>query len=107
MEAGARSAGYVLVRLPLEIKDLFREWLAEHYPLKAEHVMSLIRQSHNGKEYDAAFGSRMRGTGIYADMIENRFRLACKRLGLNQQRPSLDTRQFRVPLRSGDQMGLF
>jgi DNA repair photolyase len=107
VEAGARSAGYVLVRLPLEIKDLFREWLAEHYPLKAEHVMSLIRQTRNGKEYDAAFGSRMRGTGIYADMIENRFRLACKRLGLNQQRPSLDTRQFRVPLRSGDQMGLF
>ncbi len=107
VEAGARWAGYVLVRLPLEIKDLFQEWLIEHYPLKAEHVMSLIRQSHDGKEYDATFGARMRGTGIYADMIENRFRLACKRLGLNQQRVLLDTGQFRVPLRSGDQLGLF
>jgi len=107
VEAGARSAGYVLMRLPLEIKDLFQEWLIEHYPLKAEHVMSLIRQSRNGKEYDATFGARMRGTGIYADMIENRFRLACKRLGLNQQRSLLDTRQFRVPVRSGDQLALF
>ncbi len=107
VEAGARSAGYVLMRLPLEIKDLFQEWLIEHYPLKAEHVMSLIRQSHNGKEYDATFGARMRGTGIYADMIENRFHLACKRLGLNQQRSLLDTRQFRVPVRSGDQLALF
>lgn len=107
VDAGARSAGYVLIRLPLEIKDLFQEWLVEYYPFKAEHVMSLIRQSRDGKEYDATFGTRMRGTGIYADMIENRFRLACKRLGLNQQRSLLDTHQFRVPLRSGDQMGLF
>ena len=107
VEVGARWAGYVLVRLPLEIKDLFQEWLVEHYPLKAEHVMSLIRQSHYGKEYDATFGTRMRGTGVYADMIENRFRLACRRLGLNQQRSPLDTRQFCVPLRSGDQLALF
>ncbi len=107
VDAGARRAGYVLVRLPLEIKDFFQEWLLEHYPLKAEHVMSLIRQSHDGKEYDATFGTRMRGTGGYADMIENRYRLACKRLGLNQQRSSLDTEQFRVPLQSGDQLALF
>lgn len=107
VEAGVRSAGYVLIRLPLEINDFFQEWLIEHYPLKAEHVMRLIRQSRNGKGYDATFGARMRGTGIYADMIENRFRLACKRLGLNQQHSPLDIRQFRVPLRSGDQMGLF
>lgn len=107
VDAGARRAGYVLVRLPLEIKDLFQEWLLEHYPLKAEHVMSLIRQSHAGKEYDATFGTRMRGTGSYADMIENRYRLACKRLGLNQQRVLLDTGQFRVPLQSGDQLALF
>lgn len=107
VDTGVRRAGYVLVRLPLEIKDLFQEWLLEHYPLKAEHVMSLIRQSHAGKEYDATFGTRMRGTGSYADMIENRYRLACKRLGLNQQRSSLDTGQFRVPLQSGDQLALF
>lgn len=107
VEVGVRWAGYVLLRLPLEIKDLFQEWLIEHYPLKAEHVMSLIRQSHEGKEYDAAFGVRMRGTGVYADMIEYRFRLACKRLGLNQQRARLDTSQFRVPLRGSDQLTLF
>ncbi|MFZ5595313.1 MAG: PA0069 family radical SAM protein [Pseudomonadota bacterium] len=106
-EAGARWAGYVLLRLPLEIKDLFKEWLAEHAPLKAEHVMSLIRQSREGKENDAHFGSRMRGAGLYAQMIEQRFRLACKRQGLNRERLRLDTGQFRVPARAGDQLVLF
>ena len=106
-EAGARWAGYVLLRLPLEIKDLFKEWLAEHAPLKAEHVMSLIRQSREGKENDAHFGSRMRGTGLYAEMIEQRFRLICKRLDLNRERLRLDTGQFRVPARAGDQLALF
>ncbi|MEQ6341458.1 MAG: PA0069 family radical SAM protein [Gammaproteobacteria bacterium] len=106
-EAGARWAGYVFLRLPLEIKDLFKEWLTVHAPLRAEHVMSLIRQARDGKEYDANFGTRMRGTGIYADMIDNRFHLACKRLGLNQERLRLDTRQFCVPVRGGDQLTLF
>lgn len=75
--------------------------------LKAEHVMSLIRQSHEGKENDAHFGSRMRGTGLYAEMIEQRFRLICKRLDLNRERLRLDTGQFRVPARAGDQLALF
>ena len=69
-------------RLPNELKDLFKEWLATHYPLKAEHVMSIIRQSRDGKEYDSAFGSRMRGTGKFAELIAQRFHLATKRLNL-------------------------
>ena len=96
-EAGARSAGYVLLRLPLEIKDLFREWLETHEPGKAEHVMSLLRQAHGGKEYNAQFGTRMTGSGAYTEMIAQRFKLACKRLGLNKYRSRLDTSKFQAP----------
>src|SRR5579872_2820691 len=71
--AGAMGAGYVLLRLPYELKELFQEWLKEHYPLKAEHVMSLIRQSRGGKENQSGFGTRMRGTGEYAELIAQRF----------------------------------
>lgn len=104
--AGARSAGYVLLRLPLEIKELFGDWLQQHYPLRAEHVMSLIRQMRGGKEYDAGWGTRMRGTGEFADLIEQRFRKACARFGLNQDRKSIDVTQFRKPKLDG-QMDLF
>jgi len=104
---GADSAGYVLLRLPWEVAPLFKEWLEAHYPNRAEHVMSLVRQSRGGKNYDATWGRRMTGTGQYAGMIAQRFRVACKRFGLNQStRPPLDTSQFRVPARSGDQMHL-
>ncbi|MGH8336716.1 MAG: radical SAM protein, partial [Gammaproteobacteria bacterium] len=97
-EAGACCAGYVLLRLPYEVKDLFREWLAAHMPLKAEHVMSLIRQSRGGKDYDSKFGTRMRGTGEYAELIAKRFSLACKRLNLvHARRMRLNTTRFRVP----------
>jgi DNA repair photolyase len=84
--AGARFAGYTVLRLPLEIAELFVEWLEAHHPLRARHVMSLVRQMRGGKDYDATFGTRMRGTGPIADLIERRFRIACKRLGMNTDR---------------------
>lgn len=94
-KAGAQHASYVLVRLPHEVKDLFKEWLNTHFPDRAEHVMSLIKQMRGGKEYDAAFGKRMRGEGEYANLLETRFRIACKRIKLNAT-PSLplDLTQF-------------
>ena len=96
--AGARWAGYVLLRLPYEIKDLFREWLAEHYPDRAAHVMSLIRDMRGGRDYDSSFGTRMRGTGPYAQLLSNRFRLACRRLRLNSEpRKPLNSALFRAP----------
>ncbi len=104
--AGARSAGYVLLRLPHEVKDLFREWLAEHAPTRAAHVMERIRDSRGGKDYAAQFGERMRGTGIYADLIAQRFRLAHQRLGFESP-PPLDTGRFRPPRLDTDQLTLF
>ncbi len=105
--AGARWAGYVLLRLPYEIKDLFREWLAEHYPDRAAHVMSLIRATRGGRDYDATFGTRMRGTGPYAQLLGNRFRLACRRLNLNTEpRKPHSTALFRPPGATGAQLHL-
>lgn len=106
-EAGVRSATYVLLRLPLEIKDLFKEWLAVHYPLQQGHIMSLVRQTRQGKENDPHFGTRITGTGAYAKMIGHRFELICKRLGLDQVPAPLDTTKFLVPVGSGDQLVLF
>ncbi len=106
VEAGAASAGYVLLRLPLEIKDLFREWLEEKEPGRARHVMSLIRQMRGGKDYDSQWHTRMKGTGPYAEMIARRFHMAIKRLGLNQDRTPLSTDKFRRPPRPGDQLRL-
>ena len=83
-DAGASGAAYILLRLPLEIRDLFHEWLHQHYPLKADHVISLLRQCRGGADYDTRFGHRMRGTGTFADLLEQRFRLCCRRLGLQQ-----------------------
>jgi len=146
--AGAEWAGYVMLRLPHEVAPLFREWLATHAPLKAEHVMSLVQQMRGGNAralndqapaaaaelddfnqellspsglaptqgaprslgrnpyYSAEWGTRHRGEGAYADMIAQRFQLACKRLGLNRKRRTLDIAQFRPPVRAGDQMTL-
>jgi DNA repair photolyase len=105
--AGARWAGYVLLRLPYEVKDLFREWLAAHYPDRAAHVMSLIHGMRGGRDNDPNFGSRMRGTGPYALLLRNRFRLACQRLGLNcAGRGALDTTRFTPPLPAGCQLRL-
>ena len=99
-EAGAWAAGYVLLRLPLEIRDLFHEWLQQHYPLRASHVISLLRQSRGGEDYDSRFGHRMRGTGTFADLMEKRFRRSCAKLGLE--------RRVRLELKTPDsQMSLF
>jgi DNA repair photolyase len=105
--AGARWAGYVLLRLPYEIKDLFREWLATHYPDRAAHVMSLVRDMRGGHDYDSRFGVRMRGTGPYAQLLSNRFRLACRRLNLNSEpRKPLNSDMFRPPGPKGSQLQL-
>src|ERR1700726_1018135 len=95
--AGASSAGYVLLRLPHEVKDLFREWLAEHYPDRAKHVMSLINQSRGGKDYDSQFGTRMVGTGPYAELLRTRFELARRKCGFDsaRDRHELDVTLFR------------
>jgi len=97
-EAGAREAGYVLLRLPLEVKGLFEDWLDTHYPLKARRVMGAIFQSRGGKAYDAAWGERMRGTGPIADLIERRFAIALRKHGLGREsRPGLRADLFRPP----------
>ncbi len=105
-DMGARSAGYVLLRLPLEIKDLFREWLEANAPDRARHVMSLIRQMRGGKDYDSTWHTRMKGTGPYAQMIGKRFQMATRRLGLNKQHSPLTVEHFRKPARVGDQLAL-
>ena len=105
--AGATCAGYVTLRLPLEIKDLFKEWLAEARPDRAARVMSLVRQSRGGRDYDPQWGSRMRGTGPVADLIGARFKVATARLGLNRDERRADATQFRVPPKAGDQLALF
>ncbi len=106
-EAGAESAGYVVLRLPLEVEGLFQEWLEHHQPLKARRVMSLVRQFHGGRAYDSTFGRRMRGTGPFADLLSRRFTLACTRLGLNRKRLQLDCSHFAPPVKPGDQLSLF
>ena len=100
------SAGYTLLRLPWEIKDLFREWLEAHAPLKAKHVLSRVMQTRGGRLNDPNFGSRMRGTGQDAELLSRRFKVACARLGLNKNDWSLDLTQFRVPPKAGDQLAL-
>jgi DNA repair photolyase len=108
-EAGASRAGYVLLRLPHELKIIFREWLAEHYPDRAKHVMSLINQSRGGKDYDSQFGTRMRGTGPYAELLRIRFDLAKRKLGFSgaEERYELDTSLFRPPQGPTPQLSLF
>ena len=105
--AGATGAGYVALRLPLEIKDLFREWLESDHPDRARRVMSLVRQMRGGKDYDAQWGSRMRGQGPIADLMSARFKAARKRYGLDGSRPTDDVSRFRIPPRTGDQMDMF
>jgi DNA repair photolyase len=96
--AGVGWAGYVLLRLPYEIKDLFAEWLAQHYPQRAQHVMSLVRAMRDGRDNDPNFGTRMRGTGPFALLLRNRFRVACARLNLAAAgRDALRTTLFRAP----------
>ena len=105
--AGARHAGWTMLRLPLEVAPLFRDWLAVHYPLRAAHVMSLVQQIRGGRDNESRFGVRMGGRGEFADLIRRRFALACRRLRLNTARDAaLDTTRFRAP-RIGGQGDLF
>ena len=98
VEAGARSVGYIMLRLPYEVKDLFAEWLAEHYPERAEHVLNRVRDMRGGELYQAEWGSRMRGTGVYADLLEKRFEVSLRKHGLarrDNHRMDLRTDLFR------------
>lgn len=104
---GASMAGYQILRLPHELKDLFEDWLERHYPLKAAHIMSQIRQMRSGRDNDPRFGKRMSGEGIFAELQQNRFRLACERHGLNLHgRNQVDTTRFKPPAATG-QLSLF
>ncbi|MFL6619620.1 MAG: PA0069 family radical SAM protein [Povalibacter sp.] len=106
-EAGARSAGYVLLRLPYEIKDLFREWLNTHEPLKAKHVMSRMQAMRGGRDYDSSWGKRQRGEGEYAKLLQLRFEAACRRYGLTTGEPFVhNTGLFRVPMTGPEQLTL-
>ena len=105
--AGAQQAGYVMLRLPLELKELFREWLATEVPDRAQRVLGLLQSMHGGRDYTATFGLRGRGQGACADQVAQRFRLAAKRLGLNAQRLPLRTDLFVPPVKPGAQLRLF
>jgi DNA repair photolyase len=105
--AGVQSANYILLRLPLEVSPLFRDWLLRHYPDRYRHVMSLIRSMRGGKDYDAEFGKRMKGAGPYAWQISRRFELAAKRLGISRGRSlQLNTDLFVPPSGQGVQLSL-
>jgi DNA repair photolyase len=105
--AGVKEAAYVLLRLPLEVRDLFREWLLANYPDRYRHVFTLIRDMRGGRDYDSQWGTRMKGIGPMAWMIGRRFEVACERLGLNKRRSKLTTDHFVRPKRSGEQLSLF
>lgn len=105
--AGAVGSGYVALRLPLEISELFQEWLATDHPDRASRVMSLVRQMRGGKDYDATFGARMKGHGPVAQMMGQRFRAARRRYGLDRPLPDLDLSAFKVPPKPGEQVDLF
>ena len=108
--AGALSAGYILLRLPLELKELFTQWLRTHQWNKANHVLNQLRETRNGQLYVSEFGTRMKGTGVFADLLGQRFNTACRRLGLDAADPSnreLDTTLFKPPPAIGEQLSLF
>jgi DNA repair photolyase len=106
-ETGVRHAGYVLLRLPLELRDLFLEWLNENFPDRAQHVFKLIRDTRGGKDYDSTFGKRMTGSGPIAWMIGRRFEVACERLGFNLTSVKTTTKHFRHPRPATEQLDLF
>ncbi|MDI1238541.1 MAG: PA0069 family radical SAM protein [Polaromonas sp.] len=106
-EAGARTAFYTVVRLPWEVAPLFKQWLELHYPQRAARIMARIQEMRGGKDYDSDFASRMKGSGLWADLIKQRFEKACHRLGLNRQRTELDFSQFRPPVPHSPQASLF
>jgi DNA repair photolyase len=106
-QRGASAAGYVMLRLPLEVAPLFEEWLHTHFPLKAEHVLTRIRDTRDGELYQSQFGQRMRGNGAFAAIIGRRFEAACQRLGFGGRELTLNTQLFRVPAQENDQLVLF
>ena len=105
--AGVREASYVLLRLPLEVRDIFREWLMANYPDRYRHVFTLIRDMRDGRDYDSQWGTRMKGTGPMAWMISRRFETACAKAGLNKRKLKLTTDHFVRPKRVGEQLSLF
>jgi DNA repair photolyase len=105
--AGVRHAGYVLLRLPLEVRDLFREWLMTNFPDRYRHVFKLIRDMRGGKDYDSTFGQRQTGTGPIAWMIGRRFEVACEKLGFNAAKHKITTEHFRPPRTGAKQLDLF
>ena len=106
-DAGARAASWVMLRLPLEIAPLFHAWLEEHRPERAARVIARVRETHGGRDYDPAWGRRMKGQGTYAELIGRRFEVAVRRAGLDGGLPPLRTDLFAVPPRAGDQLSLF
>ena len=104
---GVKEAGYVLLRLPLEVRDLFREWLMANFPDRYRHVFKLIRDMRGGKDYDSKWGERMTGTGPIAWMIGRRFEAACEKLNLNKARTKLTTEHFAPPQARAAQLSLF
>jgi DNA repair photolyase len=105
--AGARYASYVLLRLPLEVRDLFVQWLEQHFPLRAEHVMHRVQEMRGGKDYDANFASRMKGQGLFAELLAQRFQIALQRYGLQKLPANTDVSQFRPPTKPTAQSSLF
>jgi DNA repair photolyase len=106
VRAGAKHAGYVLLRLPLEIKELFAEWLETHFPDRKSKVLNLVRDTRGGELYQSDFGLRQRGSGVYADLLATRFKQAERRLGLNRGSQRLDVTQFVAPKADSRQMRL-
>jgi DNA repair photolyase len=106
-EAGAVAASWIMLRLPREVAELFREWLSLHYPDRAARVMGRVRELHGGRDYDPDWHRRMTGEGAFADLMRHRFAVAVRRLGLATELPPLRTDLFRVPPRAGDQLELF
>src|SRR5690606_13105180 len=105
--AGVREAGYVLLRLPLEVRDIFKEFLEREYQDRAKHVISVLKTMRGGKEYDSTWGERMTGNGPHAWQIGRRFEIAARRLGLNAERRRLSTEHFRPPAPETGQLSLF
>jgi DNA repair photolyase len=105
--AGVKEAGYVLLRLPLEVRDLFHEWVRSNFPERADKVINIIRETQGGKDYDSKWFTRGRGTGPYAWLIGRRFQAACERLGINERRYDLDVSRFTPPRPNSDQLQLF
>ncbi|MEM6385108.1 MAG: PA0069 family radical SAM protein [Pseudomonadota bacterium] len=106
-DAGATAASWVMLRLPHGVAQLFRDWVAEHYPDRAARIMGRVRELHGGKDYDPEWGKRMTGEGLFADIMAQRFAVVTARLGLAVREPPLRTDLFEVPLRDGDQLSLF